>query len=555
MPVRDLPLRSDQYLISADHSSHMIRCSEAITKSLRACGVGSEKLPRSDCQWISSVDVKSVTDDLDHLDYWHLNTIGCVFFFQALTEALNRSSFDLAVEVGAHPALRGPALQVIEGSLGRSIPYTGMLSRGSNDVQACSDGLGYIWANLRESVVDFSGFSRFIEPSPLTVLKNLPPYPWNHERTFWYESRISRAYRYRKAHHELLGVKTPDYSEDRIAWKHYLGPKELPWLSGHRIQGQLVFPGSGYIASAFEAARQITTRQPIRIIELTNFQFGQALVFDSEDSFAEVLISLNSVKRHKSTITANFTYHSAVNKDLGAMALNANCQLHIELGSAAEVCAKYPEQHFGMTEVNQEQIYSSLANCGYHYTGPFRALHSVQRRSGVATGLIQTPEVTAATGLLIHPATIDAAMHSIAVASSYPGDGRMKSVILPVEVAKIAIYPDQVINSPNTQQFGFESFSREDGSRTEGEVDLLSSDGAASILRLEGLRTKPLAAATPADDVPLFSKSLWGPAFPTVSSIRRSTNGCFTPHQTGVDDVVALAQQISHRFPSMNILG
>lgn len=534
----------------------MIRCSEAITKSLRACGVGSEKLPRSDCQWISSVDVKSVTEDLDHLDYWHRNTIGCVYFSQALTEALNRSSFDLAVEVGAHPALRGPALQVIEGSLGHSIPYTGMLSRGANDAQACSDGLGYIWANSRNRVVDFAGFSRFMDTfTPFTVLKNLSPYPWNHERTFWYESRISHAYRYRKAHHELLGIKTSDYSEDRIAWKHYFGPKELPWLSDHRIQGQLVFPGSGYIISAFEAARQITTGQPIKFIELTNFQFGQALVFDSEDSFAEALISLNSVKRHKSIITANFTYHSAVSKDLGALALNANCQLHIELGSTAEVCAKYPEQHFGMTEVNQEQIYSSLANCGYHYTGPFRALQSVQRRSGFAIGFIQTPEVTAATGLVIHPATLDAAMHSIAVASSYPGDGRMKSAVLPVEVAKIAMYPDEVVKDPNTHQVRFESYSRDDGSRTEGDVDLLSLDGAANILRLEGLRTKPLTAATPADDVPLFSETVWGPASPTVSSIRKSANGCFTPHQTEFENVVTLAQQISHRFPSMNILG
>ena len=534
----------------------MIRCSEAITKSLRACGIASEKLPRSDCKWISSVDVKPVSEGLDHVDYWHRNTVGCVFFSQALTEALHRSTFDLAVEVGAHPALKGPALQVMESSLGRTIPYTGMLSRRVDDAQACSDGLGYIWANLHESVVDFAGFARFMETSSaLKVLKNLPPYPWNHERIFWYESRISRAYRHRQAHHELLGIKTSDYSEDRIAWKHYIGPKELPWLSGHRIQGQMVFPGSGYIVSAFEAARQITTGQSVRFIELTNFQFGQALVFDSEDSFVEALITLSSVKRHKSIITAIFTYHSAVSKDLGAMALNAHCQLHVELGSAAEVCAKYQEQHFGMTEANQEQIYSSLANCGHHYTGPFKALHSVQRKSGVATGLIKTPEMTAAARLLMHPATLDAAMHSIAVASSYPGDGRMKSVMVPVEVAKIAIYPDEVVDGPATHQLRFESYCRNYGNRTEGDVELISLDGAASILRLEGLRTKSLAAATPADDVPLFSETVWGPAFPTVSSIPRSSNSHFESHQTRFDDVIALAQQISHRFPSMSILG
>ena len=493
-------------------------------------------------------------DSLDDL-YWHNNTISPVLFSQGLEYALQQSKFDLAVEVGAHPALKGPALQVIESVLGHTIPYTGMLNRKVDDVEAFSDGLGYIWANINDSVIDFAGYDRILSASdPPNVLKGLPPYPWDHERAFWYESRASHTFRHRHYHHELLGNRTSSYSEDQMSWKNYLCPNELSWISGHRIQSQMIFPGAGYLASAFEAAREAATGQPIQLIELTEFTFGQPLVFDHENCRVEVLISLTGIRRRKSTLTANFTYHSIAHKESGPMSLNANGRLNVLFGTGTGVLHKHPERLFGMTEVDHERIYTSFASCGYHYSGAFRALNSVERKSGIASGLVQNPEITAEARLLIHPAALDAAIHSISVAHSYPGDGQLTSLVLPTDVSKISIDPSQALSSSYDQHLRFASFSRDDGKRTEGDVDLYPANGQNAILRLEGLHTKPVTPATPANDVHMFSETVWGPAFPVL----KDASGGFDPVRSCLEEdsqkMAAIARQMCHRYPAMNIL-
>ncbi|KAJ4982700.1 beta-ketoacyl synthase domain-containing protein [Stagonosporopsis vannaccii] len=534
---------------NAYHSHHMTRCSEAISASLRACNITFQHPSSSDCTWVSSVDVKPVIGDVEIVDYWHRNTIGCVLFSQALEHALRRSDFDIAVEVGAHPALKGPALQVIESVLGHTIPYTGMLSRNVDDAQAFCDGLGYLWTNIKDKVVDFAAYDRFASGlTPPRTPRDLPLYPWDHERAFWYESRSSHTLRHRPAQHELLGTKTSDYSTDQMAWKKYIVPKQAAWINGHRIQGQTIFPGSAYIVSALEAAREAAAGQAVQLIELTNLVFGQPLIFDSDDTRIEVLSALTGIKRHKSAWTANFTYHSVQNRDFGPMLLNASCQVRIVLGADMHPLQEYPRADFGMIDVDHERIYALLASCGYHYSGAFKALHSVKRRIGMAAGMVRVPESTATTSL-IHPATLDAAIHSIAVAHSYPGDGRLTSVLLPIDVSKISIDLSQAIRSAKDESLRFRSFSRDDGG---GDVDIYSTNGSSAILQLEGLRTKPMVAATPSNDIHMFSETVWGPAFPVLDDGLDSLDTA--QPQQDLQIMAEIATQLSHRYPAMNIL-
>lgn len=534
----------------------MTRCSEAITESLRACKIGTDQLPRNKSRWISSVDMKPVSEGFDNMSYWHRNTVGCVFFSQALLYALQQHKFDLAVEIGAHPALKGPALQVVESTFGRTMPYTGILSRGIDDVQACSDGLGYMWANLSINTVDFAGYHKFLAVSPYSkFLKDTPSYPWDHQRPYWYESRISHAYRHRAAHHELLGIRTADYSQDRMAWKHYIVPKTLSWILGHRIQGQLVFPASGYVVAAFEAARLAISTQPIQLLEITELIFGQALTFRSEESCVETLVSLTGIQRQKSIITANFTFHSTDNSETGPMALNASGKLRMVLGSDTGGLSVRSQPHFGMTEVAHDQIYASLAKIGYEYSGPFKGLSSVQRRSGVAIGSIKKPECSSL--LLLHPATLDVAMHSIAVASSYPGDGRLSSVVVPTEISKVSICPNQAEINRNNQELRFESFSTDDSNLTGGDVLVFPSTGVDAIFRLEGLQTKPMNADTPANDEHLFFDTIWGPESPVLKAGDLSEDQSDAERLSNADEqhIQDIAKQLSHRYPAMHILG
>jgi hybrid polyketide synthase/nonribosomal peptide synthetase ACE1 len=433
--------------------------------------------------------------------------------------ALGESQYDLAVELGPHPALKGPASQVIQEALGESIPYTGMLSRNIHDVEAFASGLGYIWATFSNTAVNLSGYDRFFNDSePPKLLKDLPTYPWEHQRAFWHESRISRAFRERRTNHELLGTRSPNHSNDQISWTNYLIPRELSWILGHKIQGQMVFPAAGYMSTAFEAAREIAAEQPMKLIELTDFVIDQPLVFDTEDSSAEILISLTDVRYQDSNLTAKFSYYSIANKDPGPMSINASCALQIIFGEAdANTLQPLPEQEFAMMEVEHERFYSSFASYGYGYTGPFKALASMERKLGVASGLVQVPEAVPEKRLLIHPAALDAAVQSILLAYCFPGDGRLVSIQLPTDISRISINPLQALNSASEKSLKFFSFiGRDDGKRIEGDVDLYPADGSNAVLQLEGMHTKPMVPPTEATDAHIFSETVWDSASPNA---------------------------------------
>ena len=66
-----------------------------------------------------------------------------VLFSQALMAAITDCEAQvMTLEVGPHPALKAPATETIEEVLGYSLPYAGVLNRGSNDLEACADALG-----------------------------------------------------------------------------------------------------------------------------------------------------------------------------------------------------------------------------------------------------------------------------------------------------------------------------------------------------------------------------------------------------------------------------
>jgi len=229
------------------------------------------------------------------------------------------------------------------------------------------------------------------------------------------------------------------------------------------------------------------------------------------------------------------------------MSLNANCHVNILFGHGDCSLQEYSGVGFGTMDLDHERIYASLANCGYQYSGDFKAIHSVKRRIGVASGMVRVPERTA-TRSLIHPATLDAANHSIAVAHSYPGDGRLTSVLLPIDISKISIDLSQAIGSANNESLKFTSYSREDGG---GDVDIFPANGSTAMLRLEGLRTKPMVAATRSNDVHMFSETVWGPAFPMLQN---TPDVSTTQSQQDLHVMTKIATQLCHRYPAMNIL-
>ena len=515
----------------AYHSLHMRKCSSAYMKSMEQCAMQLDYPRDSECVWYSSVKNKSFRSTFAELSgqYWVDNLVHPVMFKQALTNALEQTpSLSAIIEIGSHPALKGPALQTIQDVLQTTVPYTGLLQRGVNSCDAFAEGVGHLWQRLGERTIDLTAFNRSTaDATPRKLITDLPTYQWDHNQLYWQESRVSHALRTREEPvHELLGSRCPDGTAVQKSWKNLLHMKEVPWIRGHALQGQIVFPAAGYVATAIEASKYLPGFVSATLLEISSFVIHQPLIFNNEESAVETLFSFFGISAEKDGMTsASFTYHSASAKDSDSdsMALMASGQVRLMTGTSET--GALPERsppEPNMIDVEADHFYDSLDELGYGYTGDFRALSGLQRKLGSATGLIKNPKAgRVADSLAVHPAMLDAAIQSVILAYCYPNDGQLWSLHLPTSIEQIRIDLQlRARTSGQDIQLPFDStLSQNPRSGIYGDVTLYTLHSQQAFLQVEGMRAVPFTGATSDDDRTVFSKLEWGLATPDGETI------------------------------------
>ncbi|KAI1303963.1 putative polyketide synthase [Xylaria venustula] len=448
----------------AYHSPHMRPCYEPYVASLRRSCIKPLKPESDDCVWFSSVSNEAIDASTLGLGdiYWAENLTRPVLFSQAINTALVSRPCDIVLEVGPHPALKSPAKSTILDVLGKELPYHGTLMRGKTAVEAIAAALGYLWSYLGPSGADLDRYERAMvgDKSRYRLLKGLPTYPWNHGTRYWHESRVSRKLRRQPVGvHTLLGHESADSASHHLSWKHLLRVKEMPWLIGHRVQGQIVFPAAGYICAAIEAARHMSETaapsQGVQLIKLSEFIVHQAIVFDENDGGVEVAISLvNVTSQLPDRVKAHFTYSAAVSTEQTEdLVLVASCDVEVELGDADNTLLSVRKQQPPhMIEVDHEHFYAALRDLGYEFSGRFRSLASMRRKHARSNCLVLPgPLEEDDKALLIPPSELDACLQSIMLAYSYPYDGRLQALHLPTTIGEIVFNPAALSIAPETQ--------------------------------------------------------------------------------------------------------
>ncbi|EMT72002.1 Lovastatin nonaketide synthase [Fusarium odoratissimum] len=507
---------------TAYHSHHMRACAEPYLESLKACNIAVNP-PSSNCIWVSSVygnaDMLDDEDDLSALagQYWIDNMVRPVLFSEALECSLWRAGpFSLSLEIGPHPALKGPASQTMKTALGHVLPYATFLRRGYDDVEAFSGGIGYVWAYLGTHV-DFAGYYKAIhgtEASKPRMIKGLPSYTWNHNKVHWKESRISRRYRLaEKAPHELLGRRTPDDSEFEIRWRNILRLNELPWIRGHAFQGMALFPTSGYMAMAIQAAMEIAGSRPVKLLEIRDLVIPRALTIEENNPGIESIFSVKKIGGHvdEGVFYGEFSCHTCPAEVEGTLERNCTGLITIDFGEPSDydLPPRAPGKS-GITPVDTQEYYDSLLNIGLNYQGLFRGLKSVQRTMGYATTKATWDKSEVGDQYVMHPGPLDVAFHSIIAAMCTPLSGALWAPYLPVKIDRLAIAPNiNYEGVPGEINFDVDTFITETTSNTfRGDVHIISPDGKTG-LQAEGLTLKLFTEASSSDDRHMFSKTIW----------------------------------------------
>ncbi|KAL2284183.1 hypothetical protein FJTKL_09154 [Diaporthe vaccinii] len=531
----------------AYHSHHMLACADAYLGHLRKLDIRIQK-PAADqeCQWYSSVRADTNILDrpfesgleaqywLDNMvqliksangleaQYWLDNMVQPVLFSEVvkLTVQVAPSKFNAAMEVGPHPALKGPVNQTLKQSIEYSPQYTSCLSRGKDGIETFAEMLSELWS-IAPSSVDFSGWRQAmgLEARP-QVLKNLPSYAWDHSQIHWRESRVVRNYRLGKQPpHDLLGRLWHDAQYEHI-WRNIFQLKEMPWVKGHVFQGQVLFPATGYIGLAVDAAKAFVADRSIKLVEVHDMAIPTALVIGEGDE-VEVLFTIRSrvspaKVKDDSILEAEFTCYSYPDGREADKNCDGRLLIHLGEPKPEDIAPTYISD-VELTPFNVDRFYNAASSIGFGYEGAFRALTSLNRSWGHAKAVASWSKEDLDVSCTLHPAILDVALQAGLATFVSTAEGSMPSSYLPVGVKKVLIHPNLGFKSlDGSTSIEIEAYmtTPELGTLTEADITVRGKDGmseGSGGIQLEGIQFKAISEPQASEDRNLFAKTVWGP--------------------------------------------
>ncbi|RMD42161.1 hypothetical protein DV735_g2940, partial [Chaetothyriales sp. CBS 134920] len=485
---------------TAYHSPHMQVIAEDY---LKAMGELKPMQGKADTVMYSSVHGRlAVAADFD-ASYWVQNMVGSVRFSDAVAALLVHSNskstrrktpvkWSTVIEVGPHEALKGPVNQImasVDSKLSSNIVYLAPILRGKNAQVTALEAAGQLWSTGHS--VDLSkvnGLDRQL--ATRKVLSDLPSYPWNHSKGFWFEPRMTTAKRFKKEPRtDLLGAPIDNQNDLEPHWRQILRISENPWMEHHEITGTILYPGAGMLIMAIEAARQLADpARPLKGIELQDVVFGRGLVIPSSDEAVETSLSL---RPHKSfPHTYSWTLFSLpaggtswVENSSGLVALKYQAQAgadDIESEWQFQTSTYEAIKKTATVSINMDKFYKDLAAIGMGYGPTFRNLTASKAVPGTyrAHGVVTIPDTKSIMPHeyeyphLIHPGTLDAIFHLLF--AGFAQDEGMKESAVPVRMERMFI----AANCPQgagAKYIGYTEGTMADGRDLAGDIVLSDS--------------------------------------------------------------------------------
>ncbi|UKZ52827.1 Type I Iterative PKS [Trichoderma virens] len=433
---------------TAYHSAHMKTVAE---EYLHLLGDMEPSDAQFSTDMYSSVTGARVDGDIT-AQYWVDNLISPVRFTDALLKMslesskssmrvnTSNSAIQEIIEIGPHSALRSAIKETIASHFNDNqvIGYHAVLDRNTPGVDTLLKTVGNLFA--RGSVIDLAlvnqaSLSGSSEKLP-TMLTNLPPYVFNHSQTTWYESRLSRNYRYRKyPRHDLFGAPVPDWNPEEPVWRNFVRISEQPWLRDHVVTGSIVYPGVGYIIMAIEASRQMASPD-LKLLgfHLKDISIKSALIIPDNKDGIEVKFSMvgmdeSSLEKSKSwrkwtvtsynTVADNWVEHCTGYIQTQYEVAPGPIDEGLEEASEAQESKKMLKDSVECCTTPTSINYDNLDTVGLHFGPLFQNLSDVvvNKGKGEVASLITVPDVAKIMPKnflhphMIHPSTLDSMMH------------------------------------------------------------------------------------------------------------------------------------------------
>lgn len=489
----------------AYHSHHMEVLADEYLDSIRHIGTCA---PSQTVSFYSSVFPGTPAGSSPK--YWVANMLRPVRFMDAIRNMsqpcsvvdISGREIDVLVEIGPHSALAGPIKQIYQlPSFSNSKPtYFASLQRNSNGTQSAMD----LACNLYSQGVklEFHGVN-FPSGNPSAkILTDLPPYPWNHNTKHWHEGRLSRNYRHRKfPRHDFLGSLNEDSTELELKWKNFFRLSQLPWLRHHMVGSNIIYPGSGYVAMAIEAARQKRALfdGDFQGCTLREIGFSKALVIPDTTDGVEISLVLRPYRQSAVNVSGIWDEFSVFShpSDRGAI---EHCHgligTHTDFTTNASDLKKSiaEAESYCVMPLDLAKVWAQMSSIGLELGPSFSNIRSC--RTGRDQALCNLDIADTAKMMpyqfeypcVISPATLDSFFQCSAIASAQ-GVSDFSAPIMPTHLKEIVI--SNATNNAAGQKFLAHADIKKLGPRTlEGNVRVTNDPpgGFEPIVQIKGLK-------------------------------------------------------------------
>ncbi|KAI0403553.1 hypothetical protein F4802DRAFT_598947 [Xylaria palmicola] len=491
----------------AYHSHHMVEVGPEYHAAMTKIGV-TGRAPS--VPFLSSV-TGGLFDKKFDAQYWRTNLESPVMFNAAVTELIRGRTVPsdnlIFLEVGPHGALAGPLRQIFQACSSGTFLHVPTMIRNQNNIEALLSAVGKLW------VQDVNVYFKALMPRQSCV-PNLPPYPWNHQRSYWYESRVSREWRQRKhAHHDLLGVQVPESSGMQPIWRNLLHLDNAPWLRDHRIRKDIVFPLAGYVVLASEAARQMSDIQDGA--ELRHVLVNTALVL-REETPTEMVTSFS---RHRLTNSQDSAWWEFSVTTYNGHAWIKHCSGQVRAVSDPHWDDVAIPQIDLPNKVPMRQWYERARRGGSGYGYHFTAIEDMRTSSGGEVGLARAQARNNWHGdeahYHLHPVVIDTYLQTLCAAAHHGVRHGYKQLI-PASVASLGISHC----AADDLTFFASCVRTADGFVGAGSCVA----GSRTVIKVSGVVCHPLAENVDNEsdnEVPITARIEWAPHvdFQSIASI------------------------------------
>ncbi|OAA47371.1 polyketide synthase [Beauveria brongniartii RCEF 3172] len=510
----------------AYHSQHMTLVESFYRSAIRDT-VARDGKPG--VKMVSSVTGRLITGrQLDSL-YWVQNLLSPVLFSDAVSEILSLARDQTAsgvvrsnimIEVGPHSALKSPMMQIFKHKTAMHLAnYLSCLTRDVDGHKTCLQLAADLF--MLGAPIDVNSANKMDNKDTslpqAQVLTNLPSYNWHHDSRHWNESRRSAAYRLREdPRHELLGNPTADNVSQEPSWHHYLRLSELPWMKGHCVDQQVVFPAAGYVCIMIEAMKKIAFPYGWRdkVIKLSKVSIDRPLLIQREDQGVlrtEVITSARpyapcsyrtEAKAWEFRIFSISPANEATEHCRGmATALDAYRQdllYQLQLNNVQDGNGDTVD---GWENREPIDLYRTLKVAGADYSGSFACLEAIKIQPWHCRATIQVPDVASTMPShyqqlqILHPTVLDGCFHAC-LAALWQADA-LETALVITEIEEMTVSTNMDLRPgqrlfvrSNARTFGLDKYSGDIVVSDTNQSDADNGMGQ-NWIRVKGLRLAP----------------------------------------------------------------